>query len=190
MQNEPEQIGYGKPPAATRFQKGQRGNPRGRPRKTRNSDIPYNSLLGQMVTIREDGRQRRVTAAEAFLLHLTQKGLAGDSGAARHSLAAIENARSKYANQEALQVRIVWKSVTPGSVGCTIEPLGIATKSNRYSADKARFQLKPWIVQAALDRLGERQLTKEEQMTVVQATKSPETIDWPRWWSVRPWTSA
>ena len=28
-----------------------------------------------MVTIREDGRERRVTAAEAFLLQLTQKGL-------------------------------------------------------------------------------------------------------------------
>ena len=90
MENEPEQVGYGKPPAATRFKKGQSGNPRGRPRHTRNKDIPYDSLLGQMVTIREDGRQRRVTAAEAFLLHLTRRGLAGDSAAARASLAAIE----------------------------------------------------------------------------------------------------
>ena len=48
-----------------------------------------------MVTVREDGRERRITAAEAFILQLTQKGLAGDSAAARASLAAIEEARAK-----------------------------------------------------------------------------------------------
>jgi hypothetical protein len=32
----PYEVGYGKPPAATRFQKGQSGNPKGRPRGSRN----------------------------------------------------------------------------------------------------------------------------------------------------------
>lgn len=190
MERDPEQIGFGKPPTATRFKKGQSGNPRGRPRKPHNRDIPYDSLLGQMVTIREDGKQRRVTAAEAFLLQITKLGLAGNNGAARHSLAAIENARARCVPDSPLQVRIVWKSISPGSVGCGIEPLSIATKLNRYSEDKARFQLNPWIVQAALERIGSRQLSEEEQVTVVEATLRPETIDWPRWWSVRPWTSA
>lgn len=190
MQPEPEQVGYGKPPTTTRFKKGQSGNPRGRPRNARNKDIPYDSLLGQMVTIREDGRERRVTAAEAFLLHLTKKGLAGDSASARASLAAIENARLKYMTDDPLQVRIVWKSVSPGSVGCSLETLGMATKLNRYSADKARFQLKPWIVQAALNRLDGRQLSAEEQRTIVEATYRPETVQWPTWWSVRTWAAA
>jgi hypothetical protein len=69
-----EAVGYGKPPSASRFRKGQSGNPRGRP-KNRSREIPYDAILGQMVTIREEGRERRVTAAEAFLLQLTQKGL-------------------------------------------------------------------------------------------------------------------
>ena len=138
------------------------------------------------MTIREDGRQRRVTAAEAFLLHLTRRGLAGDGAAARALLAAIEVAKAKYTSENALQVRMVLRGLSPGSVGCSIEPLGIAIKLNRYSADKARFQLKPWIVQAAVDRLGKRQLSEEEQMIIVQATKSPETIKWPCWWSVQP----
>jgi hypothetical protein len=47
-----------------------------------------------MVTIREDGRERRVTAAEAFLLQLTKKGLEGCSTSARASLASIEQARA------------------------------------------------------------------------------------------------
>src|SRR6476661_1259910 len=87
-------TGYGNPPSASRFRKGQSGNPRGRP-KNRSREIPYDAILGQMVTIREEGRERRVTAAEAFLLQLTQKGLAGDSAAARASLDAIEAARAK-----------------------------------------------------------------------------------------------
>ena len=91
---EPEaKTGYGQPPRSTRFAKGNSGNPRGRPRGRRR-ETPYDSVLGQMVTIRENGRERRVTAAEAFLLHLTQKGLAGDSASARASLAAIEAARA------------------------------------------------------------------------------------------------
>ena len=46
-----------------------------------------------MVTIREDGVERRVTAAEAFLLHVTKRGLEGDGAAARAAMAAIEVAR-------------------------------------------------------------------------------------------------
>jgi hypothetical protein len=141
-----------------------------------------------MVTIREDGKQRRITAAEAFLLHLTKKGLEGDSASARASLSALEAARAKHAGEEPLQVRLVWRSVSPGSVGCSIEPLGIAVKLNRYS-DHCRFELKPWIVQAALDQFGDRRLTREEQVVVIHAVRKPEQVSWPAWWSVQPWMS-
>src|SRR3954451_12887874 len=88
-----EDVGYGRPPKASRFQKGKSGNPKGRPRN-RHRDMPYDTLLGQMVTVREDGKERRVTAAEAFILQLTKKGLEGDSASARASLTAIETARA------------------------------------------------------------------------------------------------
>jgi hypothetical protein len=37
----------------------------------RHREAPYEAVLGQMVTIREGGASRRVTAAGAFLLQLT-----------------------------------------------------------------------------------------------------------------------
>jgi hypothetical protein len=46
-------VGYRKPPRATRFTKGQSGNPAGRHRRHR--EAPYEAVLGQMVKIREGG---------------------------------------------------------------------------------------------------------------------------------------
>src|SRR5258708_27436437 len=87
-------VGYRKPPRASRFAKGRSGNPAGRPRG-RHHEAPYEAVLGQMVTIREGGTARQVTAAEAFLLQLTKRGLEGDGAAARESLAMIEQAREQ-----------------------------------------------------------------------------------------------
>lgn len=178
-----EDVGYGRPPMASRFKKGQSGNPRGRPR-ARLREIPYDFLLGQMVTIREDGRERRVTAAEAFLLQLTRKGLQGDSASARASLAAIEAARATRPSDQQIPVRIVWKFVNPGAVGCSLDALGLAVKLNKYG-ENARYELKPWIVEAALARLGSKRLSIDEQRVVGEATHKPDRVKWPEWWEVR-----
>jgi hypothetical protein len=90
-----------------------------------------------MVTIREGGRERRVTAAEAFLLHLTKRGLEGDSAATRASLAAIETARATTRRDTPITFSIVTHCVSPGSVGPALDALGMALKLNRYTAGGA-----------------------------------------------------
>lgn len=177
-----KQIGYGKPPRATRFRKGQSGNPRGRP-KNRHRTVPYDAVLGQMVTIREDGRERRVTAAEAFLLQLTQKGLAGDSASARASLEAIETARAARGGEGEAIDKIVLSYVDSGA-DAIVGTLGIAFRRYPTDKDRMRWLLNPWIFEAALARLGDRRLTDDEQREVWQATRTPHKVEWPEWWTV------
>jgi hypothetical protein len=136
-----------------------------------------------MVVVRDGQSERRVTAAEAFLLHITKRGMEGDSASARASLAAIEEARARRQVSEPKKYVIVWKSVSPGSVGCALDALGMAHKLNRHSED-ARYKLQPWTVQAALERLGSRQLSTDEQRVILEATRSPTKVSWPDWWSV------
>lgn len=185
--HEHEEVGYGRPPKATRFQKGRSGNPKGRPRN-RHRDIPYDSLLGQMVTVREDGRERRVTAAEAFILQLTKKGLEGDSASARASLAAIENARASRLAQgiDAPTVRIQFRTF---GLCCALEDLGMGVLVHPTDKERVRMMLKPWIIEAALARLGSRRLSVDEQQKVVESTRAPQKVCWPDWWTALPLAS-
>ena len=177
----PADIGYGKPPLATRFKKGVSGNPRGRPRGRR-KDIPYDAVLGCMVTVRENGRERRVTAAEAFILQLTKKGLQGDSASARASLTSIENARAARRDVEATPLTIRLRTF---GICTVVEDLGMAVRLSESSEENVRLMLKPWIVEAALARMAPNQLSIEEQKIVLASTRTPEKVQWPDWWQCR-----
>jgi hypothetical protein len=176
-----DSVGYRRPPKNTRFTKGTSGNPAGRPR-ARHLQAPYEAVLGQLVTIREGGAERRVTAAEAFLLQLAKRGIEGDGAASRASLALIEQARDEQRSSEPLT--IVFKAVDPGSVTSALETLRMAIKLDPYR-ETARMALEPWSVEAALKRLPQP-LTPAEQRIVVKATRTPQKVRWPEWWSELP----
>ncbi|MEL1251182.1 DUF5681 domain-containing protein [Aurantiacibacter gilvus] len=178
-----EDVGYGKPPKATQFTKGRSGNPKGRPRN-RHRAIPHDAVLGQMVTVRENGKERRVTAAEAFLLQLTQKGLAGDSAAARASLEALERARATRGDNTHDVLTIVISPINNGA-DVILEPLGLGRKKYPNDEKRVRWEINPWIVEAALERLGDRQLTEDEQREVWAAIRTPNKVSWPDWWVVQ-----
>lgn len=173
--------GRGHPPAATRFRTGQSGNPKGRPRG-RKRQAPYETVLGQMVTVREEGLSRRMTAGEAFLLHITRKGLEGDSAAARAVMAAIEEAHQhRVCGRDDEATEIVCSVITPGLVNQPMIKLGMARKLDARRPT-AHVVIEPWLVEMALERLGDRQLSQSQQVTVWKATRTPWRVRWPEWW--------
>jgi len=170
------------PPKSTRFVKGRSGNPRGRPRHGERP-LPYEAILGQIVTIREDGRERRLNAAEAFLLHVTKQGLEGDGSAARAAMAAIEQARAERSGEGAFPYRLIFRFPTEGRVNNAMRALRMAVKHDPLR-DTARMSIEPWVIKAALARLGDRRLSPEEQAVVFNVARGRNSIKWPEWWEV------
>jgi len=174
--------GYGQPPKATRFKKGQRANPTGRPPGRR--EPPHEGVLGQMVTIREDGVERDVTQEEAFVLQLAKMGVEGGGVAARTALNLIDEITTRSSTLLRVLTSIVRMIVAPGSVTSALVPLRMARKLDPYRTT-ARTLLEPWLVEAALAQL-DRILSPAEQRTIVKATRTPHEVKWPRWWTEHP----
>ncbi len=72
------QVGFGKPPKQTQFKKGQSGNPKGRPRKSKNMTTVLTEVMAQTVTIKQNGKHRRVPLREAWAYKIGEAALKGN----------------------------------------------------------------------------------------------------------------
>ncbi|MET4805591.1 DUF5681 domain-containing protein [Limibacillus sp. MBR-115] len=83
------EVGYGKPPKHSRFKSGQSGNPKGRPKDTKNMKTVLINALNEPVTLTENGRQRRITKAEASVARLLHMAMGGNVTALRLFLSLL-----------------------------------------------------------------------------------------------------
>lgn len=72
------ETGYGKPPRHTRFQKGHSGNPKGRPRGSKNSATLLMEALHEPVIISENGRRKKITKQQVIIKQIVNKAASGD----------------------------------------------------------------------------------------------------------------
>lgn len=71
-------VGYKKPPRHRQFRPGLSGNPRGRPAGVRNLKSDLLDELGEQTTVRENGREQRISKQRAFIRTLVAAAIAGD----------------------------------------------------------------------------------------------------------------
>ncbi|WP_300395759.1 DUF5681 domain-containing protein [Henriciella sp.] len=71
-------VGYGKPPEDTRFEPGKSGNPKGRPKGSRNFATDLKEVLGMRVEITSAGHKTSISTQKAALMRLRERALKGD----------------------------------------------------------------------------------------------------------------
>jgi hypothetical protein len=67
------EVGYGRPPEATKFKPGQSGNPSGRPKGSKSLATLALKHLQSMVTVRENGRERRMSKLDVGITKMINR---------------------------------------------------------------------------------------------------------------------
>jgi DNA-directed RNA polymerase subunit F len=76
-------VGYGRPPRETQFKPGESGNPKGRRKGSKNLSTQIAEALAETVTIKVDGRSRRVSKLQASFMQQANKAATGDARATK-----------------------------------------------------------------------------------------------------------
>ncbi|KAA2235996.1 DUF5681 domain-containing protein [Salinarimonas soli] len=84
------EVGYGKPPQHTRFQKGRSGNPKGRRRTEAVGDV-LEQELGRLIDVRQGDRSVQLTALQALVRTTIASALKGNAPAQRAFLKLIQD---------------------------------------------------------------------------------------------------
>jgi len=86
-------VGFSKPPKAHQFKPGRSGNPKGRPKGSKNLSTDVRNALRQKLKLNINGKTETLTTQQALIMRLKEKGLKGDPKAIGQLLgmAAIYN---------------------------------------------------------------------------------------------------
>jgi hypothetical protein len=89
------EIGRGKPPRHAGFQKGRSGNPKGRPKGSKNLGTLLSQALDEKVSLTEDGRRRRITKRELVIKQLVNKSASADLRAIKQLIEIVERVEGR-----------------------------------------------------------------------------------------------
>jgi Family of unknown function (DUF5681) len=91
------EVGYGKPPKASQFAQGRSGNPKGRPRGSKNLATLVLKESRQPVRINGPHGARTVSKLQAAIMQLGNKSAQGDLRASRDFLTLVQRSEESAA---------------------------------------------------------------------------------------------
>jgi hypothetical protein len=95
------EVGYGKPPQSGRFPKGKSGNPKGRPKGSRNLATIVLRESRQPVRLSGPQGNRTVTKLQATVMQLGNKAAQGELRATREFLPLVQRAEDALSSDSA-----------------------------------------------------------------------------------------
>ena len=106
------EVGYCRPPKATRFRLGQSGNPTGYRKGSKTIGARLRELMNSKVTVTEHGRTHRISRLDVMLRQLTNDAMRGDQRALkllmeflhRYGAEVEGTVRSEEINSEDLEI--------------------------------------------------------------------------------------
>ena len=80
------EVGYGRPPQGKQFKKGRSGNPKGRPKGSKNIRTIVFDELARRISIIENGKRKAISMSEAIVKQHVNRAAAGSEKAAQFVL--------------------------------------------------------------------------------------------------------
>lgn len=78
MSDDSYTVGYGKPPKNHQFKSGQSGNPKGRPKESKNLATDISEEMSEMIQLSEAGQRKETSKQRAMIKALCSKALKGN----------------------------------------------------------------------------------------------------------------
>ncbi len=170
-----------------RWQKGQSGNPTGRPRKRRPKVSAFDVIFDKTLTLTQNGVAQELSVDEVLQLQTYQAALKGQRMAIRQVLNMIEKREIALAKSSPPPERrpAEWRwEQDPRNADAAMLLLGITVPDQQWEGGDcqygARMKLSTWAAQAALSRPGRRQLDPKSMDDIRRVTLNPDALKWPR----------
>jgi hypothetical protein len=170
-------------PVSGRWQKGQSGNPAGRPKARRPHISAFDIIFDKSLTVTRNGVERELTVDEALQMRTYQAALKGKGLAIRQVLKMIEKREAA-----------LTPSSPPTKVTLEIEHdsdnaneamllLGILERGPPLAGGgpaTRQLKLATWAAQAGISRPGGRVLSEKDVEDIKRDVIEPEKLKWPR----------
>lgn len=167
-----------------RWQKGQSGNPAGRPRTRRPHVSAFDIIFDRSLTVTQNGLERELTVDEALQMQTYQAALKGKAIAIRQVLKMIDKREAALEPKSAPAKKMKWEiehdSDNANEAMILLGIMDYGPPLNGGGPGTRRYMLANWAAQTAISRPGRRPLTEKEIEELKRDIIDFEKIRWPR----------
>jgi hypothetical protein len=170
---------------ATRFKRGQSGNPKGRPRKPKPPASSPFAILDELLTVHEPGSVSELPLEDAMLIKTYQLAITGSRRAGKKLVKMILEREKLRLKSGAPRSPRITRQIEgdPENALDALEILGIASRTagaNAGDSQNAHLRLERWAVEAALRRRSFEELSSSDIHLIRRSTHDGDAVKWPR----------